>query len=574
VRLDYLKIDFFKNLNGFEVDFEEAHDEPVTVLLGRNGSGKSNLIEALVIIFRDLIKGKPSDDFGYDLRYTLRTGAVAVRIWNPPPTQKDVQGKNSFTAKDGEPIEEFSFTVKEDGRERQVARKEIGQYLPRYVVTYYSGVSNRLEHHFFQPQLEFRDELLSGEVIPLRPLFYAKPIHSNFALLAFFMTEDAEITSFLSDYPWIEGLESALFVLKRPHWAKNKKPRKDGDPRFWYAGGIVKDFLSCVYDCALAPLRLKGSIQHAFDKIENTEFLYLYLRDLEKLRELANESLKIVRKKDSRYKEIKKTGQPTLFDPGPSAPEGFMAVEFFKLLESTFMSDLIHETRIHVKVRHAGALTFRELSEGEQQLLTVVGMLRFTRDEDSLILLDEPDTHLNPAWGMEYLNILKKHADTGKNSHLLVATHDPLVLSALRREQVTLLDREDRSGRVIAKLPEVNPMGLGVSGILRSEMFGLPSLVAEQVQKKLDRRFQLIAKGEPLTDAEQCELQELNESLHPMEFSTDFRDENFRIVAIGLARARAEIEEQLTPERRKELENKVTEAARKLFAGGHHDSHR
>jgi len=60
-------------------------------------------------------------------------------------------------------------------------------------------------------------------------------------------------------------------------------------------------------------------------------------------------------------------------------------------------------------------------------LLAVAGMLRFTRDEDSLFLLDEPDTHLNPAWGMEYLNILGKHADTGKNSRLLVATHYPLV---------------------------------------------------------------------------------------------------------------------------------------------------
>jgi len=112
------------------------------------------------------------------------------------------------------------------------------------------------------------------------------------------------------------------------------------------------------------------------------------------------------------------------------------------------MSDLIHETRIRVQVRHAGTLTFRELSEGEQQLLTVVGMLRFTRDEDSLFLLDEPDTHLNPAWGMEYLNILRKHADTGKNSHLLVATHDPLVLTNLRRNQVTILERDSESGTV------------------------------------------------------------------------------------------------------------------------------
>jgi predicted ATPase len=574
VRLDYLKIDSFKNLNQFEVDFEEGCDEPVTVLLGRNGSGKSNLFEALVIIYRDLIKGKATEDFAYDLRYTLRGGAVAVRIWNPSPAHDAGGEPSSFRAKGGEPITAFGFTVTQDGEERAVARREINQFLPKYVITYYSGVSNRLEHHFFQPQLEFRDELLAGEVIPLRPLFYAKPIHSNFALLSFFMTEDPEVTSFLREYPWIEGLESALFVLKRPHWAKNKRPRPGGDPRFWYAGGIVKDFLSCVYDCALAPLRLEGSIQHAFDKIEQTEFLYLYLRDLERLRDLARRSFEIVREKDQKYGGHEQAGQWGASTSTRDEAGAFRAVEFFKLLESTFMSDLIHETRIRVKVRHAGALTFRELSEGEQQLLTVVGMLRFTRDEDSLFLLDEPDTHLNPAWGMEYLSVLKKHADTGRNSHLLVATHDPLVLSALRREQVTMLDRDDQTGRVVAKLPDTDPIGLGVSGILRSEMFGLPSLVAGSVQRMLDRRFQLLAKGAPLSETEKAELVDLNRRLRPMEFTTDFRDENFRIVAMGMARARAEMEEQMTPERRKELGDKVTEAARNLFEGGGDDPHR
>lgn len=536
MRLDYLKIDRFKNLNEFEVDFEEACDEPVTVLLGRNGSGKSNLFEALVIIFRDLLKGKPTDDFGYDLRYVLQGGAITVRIWNPPPAREDAQGKPpSFTAKGGELIEDFVFTIKENERERQVARKEISQYLPRYVITYYSGVSNRLEHHFFQPQLEFRDELLAGEIIPLRPLFYAKPIHSNFALLAFFMTDDAQVKNFLSDYPWIDGLESALFVLKRPHWAKNKKPKKDGDPRFWYAGGIVKDFLSCVYDCALAPLRLEGSIQHAFDKIEKTEFLYLYLRDLEKLRELATQSLEIVRKKDLRYEETEQKGKFALSDAGTDALDGFKAVEFFKLLESTFMSDLIHETRIRVKVRHAGALTFRELSEGEQQLLTVVGMLRFTRDEDSLFLLDEPDTHLNPAWGMEYLNILKKHAETGKNSHLLIATHDPLVLTNLRRNQVVILERASENGKVASFEPEEDPLGMGVQGILRN-MFGLRSAVGTEIQDMLDERARLLALGTKRTTKDEDDFNRLSEELVKLGFGREFRDPDYAQFVRAMAR--------------------------------------
>jgi predicted ATPase len=525
VRLDFLKIDRFKNLNGFAVDLDETCQEAVTVVLGRNGSGKSNLFEALVIIFRDLLRGRTTAEFGYDLRYTLRSGSIAVRVWNPPSTSSSEDGstiQSSFASKEGDVINSFSFTVIEDGKESRIPRKDIREFLPRYVVTYYSGVSNRMEHHFFQPQLEFRDELLEGNIIPLRPLFYAKPIHSHFALLAFFMTEDPEITDFLREYPWIEELESALFVLKRPHWAKSRKPRSDGDPRFWYAGGVVKDFLSCLYDCALAPLRLPGRIQHSFDQVENTEFLYLYLPDLKSLRRLARESLLAMQQKGNQQKP--------LFEE-----ESFKAADFFKLLESTFMSDLIHETRIRVRVRHAGTLTFRELSEGEQQLLTVVGMLRFTRDEDSLFLLDEPDTHLNPAWGMEYLNILQKHADTGKNSHLLVATHDPLALTNLRRNQVAVLERDAESGIVTCFEPDEDPVGMGVQGILRN-MFGLRSAVGTEIQGKLDDRTRLLAIGDARTAEEDNEFRRLSDELTDLGFGREFRDPDYAQFIRALAR--------------------------------------
>jgi len=525
MRLIYLKIDRFKNLNDFVMDLDEESEEPVTVLLGRNGAGKSNLFEALVIIFRDLIKGKATTDFAYDLRYTLRNGAIVVRIWNPPTATVDTDDahpKMPFAARNGESIESFSFTVVEQGKERRIARREIRTFLPRYVVTYYSGMSNRLEHHFFQPQLEFRDELLKGNVIPLRPLFYAKPIHSHFALLAFFMTEDEEVRQFLNEYLWIEALDSALFVLKRPHWARGQKQRKDGDARFWHAGGVVKDFLACVYECALAPLRLPGRIQHSFDSIESTEFLYLYLPSLEKLRQLARRSLASMQSQ---------AGQQRL----DVQAEAFRATEFFKLLESTFMSDLIHETRIRVQVRHAGALTFRELSEGEQQLLTVVGMLRFTRDEDSLFLLDEPDTHLNPAWGMEYLNILRRHADVGRDSHLLVATHDPLVLTNLRRNQVIILERDSESGKVASCEPEEDPLGMGVQGILRN-MFGLRSAVGTETQKMLDDRARLLAVGDRRTEAEDREFSRLSQELVDLGFGREFRDPDYAQFVRAMAR--------------------------------------
>ncbi len=437
-------------------------------------------------------------------------------VWNPP-TAHDDDGPTSppFTSKEGEAIESFAFIIAEDGEERRLSKERIADYLPTYVVTYYSGTSTRLKRYFFKPQLEFRNELLEGRSLPLRPLFYAIPVHSQFALLAFFMTEDREAIEFLKEYLWIEGMESALFVLKRPHWAAGRKHRKDGDSRFWGARGVVRDFLSEVYDCALAPLRLAGGIQESFDRVERTEFLYLFLRDLETLRDVAKRSLQIAKSKADQ-KEV-------------------TAADFFKILESMFMSDLIHETRIRVAVRHAGGLTYRELSEGEQQLLAVVGMLRFLRHEDSLFLLDEPDTHLNPSWGLEYLNILKKHADTGQNSHLLLATHDPLVLSNLRRNQVVILERSSDTGHVTSSEPEEDPVGMGVQGILRN-MFGVRSAVGTETQEKLDEHAKLLELDKKRSAKQENRFKKLSDELAASGFGREFRDPDYAAFVRAMAR--------------------------------------
>lgn len=58
----------FKNLENVQVDFDENH--LMTVVVGRNGSGKSNVLEALVAIFRNLDLGE-APPFSYELIYRL-----------------------------------------------------------------------------------------------------------------------------------------------------------------------------------------------------------------------------------------------------------------------------------------------------------------------------------------------------------------------------------------------------------------------------------------------------------------------------------------------------------------------
>src|SRR5687767_7044440 len=68
----------FKNLKGVTVDFDQKHW--ITVVIGWNGTGKSNVLEALSIIFRDLIQGERKPAFAFNLTYRLGNGDETLHI--------------------------------------------------------------------------------------------------------------------------------------------------------------------------------------------------------------------------------------------------------------------------------------------------------------------------------------------------------------------------------------------------------------------------------------------------------------------------------------------------------------
>jgi ABC-type multidrug transport system ATPase subunit len=499
MRIDKIYIEEFKNLRDFSIDLDETKMH--TVLLGQNAAGKSNLLEALVIIFRDL---DLEDDtlFNYILEYQCKENFLKV------------EGGPKITGK-------FKFylgTKKESTIEyssKMIPKVEIKrnkeEYLPKYVFSYYSGVSNRLLEHFDKHQTRFYKALLEGIDAPPRPLFYARQIHSYFVLMAFYAFSDKKVSEFLKDFLGIIGLESVLFVLKEPVWAKNKKDAKPLN--FWTSKGVVRNFLDDLWNASMAPIVHEDIVREDFRRSHKQEQLYLYISNQDKLIEIA-----------------KKYGTNT---------------EFFKSLESTYISDLIQEVRVKVKkVNIHGDITFKELSEGEQQLLTVLGLLRFTKEDESLILLDEPDTHLNPLWKWKYMNLLEEYSGKDESSQILMTTHDPLVIGGLTKEEIRIFHSKkvlDEDGNEFQKIetfePDFDPKGLGVAGILTSEFFKLPSTLDEDTLKILEKRNELIVKQDKneLNDDEKSELNRIFQYLNSLGINTTDRDPLYQkfIVAIS-----------------------------------------
>ena len=242
---------------------------------------------------------------------------------------------------------------------------------------------------------------------------------------------------------------------------------------------------------------------------------------------------------------------------------------FFRDLESTYINDLIEEIRVTVRRKdREGTVTFSELSEGEKQLLTVLGLMKFTQDEETLFLLDEPDTHLNPAWKYDYLMEIEKIIGSDKSSQLLLCTHDPLVIGGLVKEQVRVLGKVEREEghRLTSFEPDEDPRGMGVAGLLKSEIFGLRSTVDPETLKKLDDRFDLYAKGEKRTEIEDAEFQRLSDELVQLGFTRDFRDPYYQEYATAVSKREIFKKPVLSKKEKKEREKIIDEVLDDIFS--------
>ncbi len=485
MRIDKVHIEDFKNLQDFQIDLDER--EMKTVLLGQNATGKSNFFEALILIFKhlDLSTEKKRDypPFNYCIEYRIgRDNNHSITI--------NYKNRQYNIKVDGVKVKTLKSFFSDEGK---------ALYQPKYVFTYYSGLSNKLKELFWDHQKNFYDKIIKPDfkeenLESLRKLFYVQLVHSYFVLLAYFSfeKEEKESIEFLTNVLNIIDIESVLFVLKMPDWAKNRIKENPNDI-FWTADGLVRKFLEILWDNSLAPIYDTERKRIDFDDYESQDRLYLFVKTKSCLQKISS------------------------FYSGNT--------DFFKALESTYISKMIEEVRIRVKKKDIKeGIIFKELSEGEQQLLTVLGLLKFTKDEDSLILLDEPDTHLNPVWKWKYLDYLESVVNRPESTQIIINTHDPLVIGNLRKEEVRVFKNE--GGKTITEEPDIDPRGLGVEGILTSELFGLPTIIDSHTNSMLEKRNELLLKQQKqnLTEDDKEELNIIFKELEELGISKTFRD--------------------------------------------------
>lgn len=494
MKVKKLLISNYKNLKNIDLDFQS---DLVTLLVGKNGLGKSNLIEILGLIFRDLDLLKSleqfenwaynPDYFEYtiqyvcfrdELRVVLKKGKFEIYI-RPKGSDEDY------------PFVDLSF---DDFQKYKKVK-----YLPKYILGYYSGENKRIKA-ILEPHEKIQAESLKNwnrsksksEELSFRKIFFTENRHSSIILLTLSLYQNhrnfkSKITDLLKNYLAIDSLEDFTITFNNPDWSYSKIDGKNKGADYVFANITDKEPVENPF------WNLKGKVDILLNKL----FEYLMGEGRQPIA-YPNKG----EDPQKRIKEFLQFNNISILDFSEEILEDFPhPIDFFDALETCHLFGVLYRIDFKVKKKNVDKpIQFSELSEGEQQLLTVLGLILVTGKDDCLYLLDEPDTHLNPAWQRSYADLLDQFNLNDDNSHIFVATHSPLIVQSSNKSDVILFSTE--SDQITVEESQIEFETWRIDHVLTSKYFGFES--ARPNNKRIDDFYALRKKflDKKITDAE------------------------------------------------------------------------
>lgn len=130
-----------------------------------------------------------------------------------------------------------------------------------------------------------------------------------------------------------------------------------------------------------------------------------------------------------------------------------------------------------IQLKRAGGYSLQESSSGEYHFFSsIVGLMATVKPTNSLVLIDEPEISLHPNWQMKYLSFLRELFSHPEYStcHILVATHSHFLISDLKGDSSKIIGLK-RAGKEIEiiDLPKgIDTYGWSAEDVLY-KIFGL-----------------------------------------------------------------------------------------------------
>ncbi len=113
--------------------------------------------------------------------------------------------------------------------------------------------------------------------------------------------------------------------------------------------------------------------------------------------------------------------------------------------------------------------SLERLSSGQQAVVRMLAGIAFNLDNESVVLLDEPENHLHPALLSGFMLALMRLLEE-RNSYAIVATHSPLVVRDISADCVTVVGRVGNQPEM--RRPRIQTFGASLPAI-SEDVFGV-----------------------------------------------------------------------------------------------------
>lgn len=530
IRLKILQENSFRSLpKGFEIHFltefnkNRATDFNPYILAGRNGSGKSNILEVLAEIFYHLdciyLENKP-DYFLVDEEETLHKGfdpkksrvnAYEIEYYTVPSKNifMEIAGDNNNLAhikivKSEDDSPKIEWINQADFFEpRELSQKEKKSLLPEYVIGYASGDNEILSLPFFKSRFLQYDAYVNTvknqqfeDPSPESSLVFLDSSFSQAILLTnLLMWENEEVLEPFKKYIGLTDVDTFRLIIRT-----DVKIDDEFDLLHNLDLSDTKDTpFSRSY---LKKLKMCATCWFEYDENDLLPFNDVFLENKTPKKYLALD-----------YKVNKATKEAFRFHFGEP-------IKLFELLQLLLILDIysvdnsrktnvysteniflnqdinarpeeencilrIKDFVIKKKEIEEGGIYTKALSDGEHQFLHTLGLSLLFKDTKSLFLLDEPETHFNPDWKAKFISSIRdafslEKEDSKKTIRdMLVTTHSPFLISDCTSDYVLIFKKGEK-----VKRPPFQTFGTSINKI-GIRIFEMPNTVGEYAQERI-----------------------------------------------------------------------------------------
>ncbi|MNW39911.1 hypothetical protein D3C74_170130 [compost metagenome] len=497
MKLNLIYVEEYKLLKKFTINFHESTNSPYRAscrfLIGQNGSGKSALLEVISLIFTRIMQDEsPGFRFQIDYSIVLNGRETKISVWN-------LDGPLTYSI-DGN-IQDIQMNPFSNRQE----------YHPTKILAQSTGPNNMLDDVLLQtPEDALISDVYDYISDPKREVEDAAGLDRLLSKIER-LYEDPR-------YLFING-ETALYVIitlcvfsdissdpgLNHIYCRKRKRLFD----------LIGHFTPVSFSLSGNDEKIASGFGKESGSIER-EFMKLFYSEQESgslpLYDFISRTL--TRNKD----EIKKGFQQasthhyrrnTIFrlenDPN------FMHFNYFHKNISnvttplSFLSSLIYAKRMGLlehaelafKLKGSDVIfTSENLSDGEYLWLAHLGILLLMSCEDNiLLLLDEPDVHLNEAWNVNFINYLNEFIslENATASHeVVIATHSSMILTDVDPKQLYQFKLISENGQPRSEIKSTRISTFGANlGEISKQIFGTGSIIGSYAEELIEEAFRL-----------------------------------------------------------------------------------